>query len=239
APPLAAIGAHVVVADIDSESAERAAAELGGSVVLCDLAAAGGPRVLVQEVAERNGRLDVLVNNARSGERAEAMEETEESWEATMAVTLRAAFFASQEAIRLMARTGGGAIVNVASVTALLVSHESPAYHAAKAGLVQATRQLAVVGGPQRVRVNAVLPGFIVQDEHRERYESAENAAYREVANEVHPLGRVGRAEEVGSAVAFLVSDDASFITGQTLTVDGGLTVQEQSSLVFRLRGNR
>jgi len=117
-------------------------------------------------------------------------------------------------------------------------THESPAYHAAKGGVIQLTRYLAGVGGALGVRTNAVAPGFIVQDEHHARFERDDNEAYRRVANTIHPIGRVGSPDEIAEAVLFLASNRSSFIAGQILFADGGSSVQEQWMLFDRYSNN-
>jgi NAD(P)-dependent dehydrogenase (short-subunit alcohol dehydrogenase family) len=238
-------GAVVCVCDVDEDAGAAAAEELSAEgvsseFVAVQLAAPGAPRAMVEEVCGRRGRLDVLINNAAFRQRRDFLEETEESWDEAMAVNLRAAFFASQAAVRAMSRTGGGAIVNIASVTGQLVAaHESATYHIAKAGLLQMARYLAVVAGPFGVRVNAIAPGFIVQEAHRARYHSAGNRHYREQAEFAHPLGRVGCSNDVARAAVYLASDEAKFVNGQCLVVDGGLTLQEPSSLLLRFSAER
>lgn len=227
-------GAKVVVCDLNAQGGGKAAADIGAQFLEVDLAKRGSPQEMVRAVVAKWGRLDVLVNNARSGERAAPFAETEEGWDVLMSVTLRAAFFASQEAVLAMSKTGGGVIVNVGSIAAEMVCAESPAYHIAKAGLEQMTRWFAVESGARGVRVNAVLPGFIVQDEHRARYDRQDNAEYRRLAEFCHPAGRVGTSDEVAEAVLFLASPGAGFITGECLVIDGGSTLQEQFGLLHR-----
>lgn len=235
-------GATVVVADIEETSGRAVVDELRGQgmkaeFVRVDLREQGQPQAMVRGVLEALGRLDVLVNNARAGRRTGLEDENEKTWEEGFAVTLRAAFFASQAAIRVMAGTGGGAIVNISSVAAFMATPESPTYHIAKAGMVQMTRYLAAQGGG--VRVNAVLPGFIVQDEHRARYDAEENRRYREIAEFCQPGGRVGTTDDVAEAVLFLASPAASFISGQCLVVDGGATLRDQFGLLHAFAERR
>lgn len=230
-------GARVVICDIDEVSGLSTASELkqqgiSAEMISVDLSQRGAAQNMIEQVIKRSGRIDVLVNNARSGRRTSFFEEDEDSWEATISVTLKAAFFASQVAIKEMAKTGGGNVVNISSVVGLLTSMESPVYHIAKAGMIHMTRYLAAQGGNHKVRVNSVLPGFVVKDEHKEYYQSEGNEQFREIAEFSHPVGRIGNSDDVANAVLFLCGPDSSFITGQSLVVDGGLSIQEQRALL-------
>lgn len=232
-------GANVVICDINEgqgKATQKEFADGGTSVnfLHIDLSKKGEPQEMIRQVVKDFGKLDVLVNNARSGEKVGFWEETDDTWDQGMAVTLRAAFFAAQEAIRAMSMQREGNIINIGSVASILVCNESPVYHAAKAGLIHLTRYLAVKGGACGVRVNAVLPGFIVQDEHIERYGRDDNEEYRKTAEFCHPLGHVGKSNDIANFISFICSPEASFITGQCVTLDGGLTIQEQSSLLFK-----
>ncbi|MDH3688326.1 MAG: SDR family oxidoreductase [Gammaproteobacteria bacterium] len=225
-------GARVAICDIDRNTSKATVLDFQKSGIdaqhfSVDLSKMGEPQRMVAEVAEKFGRLDILVNNARAGVRRDLPEDTEENWDLTMSVGLRAAYFACREAIPIMRSGGGGSIVNISSISAFLVSQECAAYHAAKAGMMQLTRYLAAHAGKGMVRVNSVLPGFIVQDEHKKRYFSDENVDYRIRAERCHPLGRVGHASDVAEAALFLCSDSASFITGHAIVVDGGFTIQD------------
>lgn len=233
-------GAQVIICGIVEEHGAMTQSELKQEGIeveflAVDLRRRGAPQEVVQQVVRSRGTIDFLVNNARSGKRIALLDEDEESWEETLSVTLRAVFFASQEAIRSMAKAGKGSIVNLSSVCSSLVSHDAPSYQVAKAGVEQMTRHLAAIGGPSGIRVNAVRPGFIVQDEHRQRYQHDENASYADVVEQCHPLRTIGSSDQIARAVLFLCSDEAQFITGQVLTVDGGLTIQEQSTLGLQL----
>lgn len=232
-------GATVIICDINKNMAKKTVMELqkaGASVesLYVDLNENGASQKMIKKIFKKWKRIDVLVNNARAGKRLGLLEENEKNWDDSLFVGLKSAFFASQEVVRCMAKTGGGSIINISSVSALLTCHESPSYHVSKAGLLQMTRYLASHAGHYDVRVNAVLPGFIVQDEHKERYESDGNSHYRKVAEFCHPIGKVGTSDSIASVVLFLCSKEASFISGQCITVDGGLTLQEPSSLISR-----
>ena len=236
-------GALVVIADIKETaglSAVNMLESIGGNArfLAADLSLPGAAADMVHRCAAEAGRLDVLVNNARAGRRLDLTAESEENWDLALSVGLKSAFFASQAAIAAMARTGGGCIVNIASVAAVLATHESPSYHVAKAGLTQLTRYLAVAAGANQVRVNCVMPGFIVQDDHRTRYDEAGNEAYRRMAEFYHPMGRVGNEGDIAELIAFLCSDRARYISGACLPLDGAATVQEQFGMLMRWPGN-
>jgi NAD(P)-dependent dehydrogenase (short-subunit alcohol dehydrogenase family) len=236
---LAEEGARVLLADLNTAGGEQAAAALRqaglrADFIAADLSVPGGATDMVARAHQLTGAVDILVNNARAGRRLALLEETEDNWNLALDVGLKSAFFASQATIKLMAGHGGCRIVNVASVAAVQVTNESPAYHAAKAGLVQLTKYLAVAGGPHQARVNSVLPGLIVQDEHRPRFDSAGNAAYRALATHYQPLGAVGSERDVAEAVLYLCSARARYVSGTCLVLDGAATAQEPFGLLLR-----
>lgn len=232
-------GAHVVIADVNIEKGTQAIQDLRArglcvDFVPADLSVPGGGEVMVAAAARLMGRVDVLVNNARAGRRLGLLEETEENWDQAMAVGLKAAFFAAQATIRMMADSGGCRIVNVASVAAIQATLESPSYHASKSGLLHITKYLAVAGGPYRAHVNCVLPGLIVQEEHRLRFDSDGNEAYRDIASSYQPLGEVGSEQDVAEAILYLCSERARYVSGACLTLDGAATAQEPFGLMMR-----
>lgn len=190
-------------------------------------------RALASEL--RRQAVSTVVYLARTRERQDFGSVTPAMWDEVFAVGLRGAFFAAQTALPLL-QGPSPSFVAVSSVAARYVGQESAAYHCSKAGLEQLVRYLSVAGGPYRVRANAVRAGFIVQDEHRARYAARANAAYRRLAEGVHPSAAVGSSADVAESVAFLSSPSAHFINGEVLTLDGGLTVQDAYAVAERAR---
>ncbi|WP_435131207.1 SDR family NAD(P)-dependent oxidoreductase [Actinacidiphila sp. bgisy144] len=218
-------GAGVLIADLDGVAASRTAAAIradGGraEAVRCDVAERASVDAAITRAVDVFGTLDVLVNNAYScGEHHDDFTlETDESWQHDLNVTLSGAMRCSRAALpHLMnAPRRRGAIVNIGSVNGLSY-FGNHSYSAAKAGLVSLTRTLAVHAAPDGVRVNLVAPGTIRTPAWAGREASLAKAA------EVYPLGRIGEPADIAAAVAFLASRDASWITGVTLPVDGGI----------------
>ena len=229
----------LALSDIDSERLSKVKQELeieGCKVEVfpADISASGESYSLIQRVINKFGKLDVLVNNARAGKRTSFLDETEENWDLSFDVNLKAAFFLAQAAVPHM--SCGSSIITISSVSGYLVSHESPSYQISKAALIHLNRYLAVYCGPKGIRANAILPGFIVQDEHRAQYQGTESKQkkFKVIADALHPLsGGPGYSNDVVEAVTFLVSKKSKFITGQALVVDGGLTVQDPTKVLF------
>jgi NAD(P)-dependent dehydrogenase (short-subunit alcohol dehydrogenase family) len=168
------------------------------------------------------GRIDVLINNAGTAHKALFLETTTEAWDRTIAVNLRGMFLVARAVGRLMAADGaGGAIVNMASTNALGGEERYTAYDASKGGVLQLTRTMAVELGASRIRVNCLCPGFIDTPLNRDLEDETFIQAYE---RDHIPLGRRGQPEEVAAAYAFLASDEASFIHGAALVIDGGQT---------------
>ena len=221
---LAAEGARVAVVDIDEEGGRRVAGQItdaGGEAlfVAADLSEADQVRAMIDTTAATFGRLDILHNNAIWFRHAPATELDEADWDRTLNVGLKAVFLAAKHGIPVMRQTGGGAIVNTASVHSLVGFAGATAYDTTKAGLMGLTRVLAIDYGPD-IRVNAVLPGAILTPLwDREQVPEEVRQAYADMV----PAKRLGTGEDIARAVLFLASEEASFITGTSLVVDGGL----------------
>ncbi|MGI8416388.1 MAG: SDR family NAD(P)-dependent oxidoreductase [Nakamurella sp.] len=215
-------GASVVVADINEERARAVADEItedGRDAVgfACDIGTSAGWAALAELVQRRHGKINVVHNNAFTVEVAPAGQTSEASWDRQIAVDLSAVYHSVRVFITGLQQTKG-CIVNTSSVHALMGFPGHPAYAAAKGGIVALTRQLAVDYGPD-VRVNAVLPGCVMT----RAWDKVDQAGFD--ANVARTTaGRIGEPAEVAAAVAFLASDEASYITGTSLVVDGGMT---------------
>jgi len=218
-------GALVVAADVLDQELRKQSAPFGGRVaaVAADVGDPEAAGILVRTALDRYGRVDVVFNNAGVTTRRPLAQTDDATWDATMAVNLTSAFYLMRAAAPLMVKAGGGAIVNNASINALRGNVDLAAYAAAKGGLVSMTRALATELAPAGVRVNAICPGTIdtpMTDEYLSGSDSPDTL--REQLVRKHPLGRLATAEDIARAALFLASDDAAFITGVALPVDGG-----------------
>jgi len=223
-------GGAVVVADINQVAAKAAAEGItrkGGKAeaCACDVTRWDQVQGAVETARRVFGRLDVLVNCAGIL-KAHLLEETpEEEWKEVLQVNLTGAFLLTKAAMAAMRQQGGGAIVHIASRMAIRVKEGHGAYAASKAGILQLTQMAALEGAPHGIRVNCVCPGFIdtpmVRGSGTKEDVEAQFAGWAKVC----PLGRAGRPDEIARAMLFLVSDEASFITGMALPVDGGRTI--------------
>jgi len=232
-------GGYLALTDIDAKLLNQVkdkflAKGVRVEIFLIDLSQLDGPAQLVKQVISKFGKLDVIVNNARAGKRSTFENETYENWDLAFDVNLKAVFFLAQAAAPFL--PCDGSIITIGSISGILVSQESPSYQISKAGLMHLNRYLATNIGNRGIRVNLILPGFIVQDEHRSRYESSEieQKKYRKIVESLHPLNNTpGFSDDVADAVIFLASKEAKFITGQSITIDGGLSVQDPTKLLF------
>jgi NAD(P)-dependent dehydrogenase (short-subunit alcohol dehydrogenase family) len=169
------------------------------------------------------------MNNAYFTVMGTATEIRESDWDRSVSILLKAPFIACQEAIPLMADTGGGSIINVSSVHGYLASNRFHVYDTAKAGLINMTRSVALDYGRKGIRANAICPGFISTERSQARFLEQPELARR--AALVYPIGRFGQPIDIANAAVFLASDESSFVTGTTLTVDGGMTCQLPDTL--------
>ena len=218
-------GASVVAVDLEPSVHELADDAL--APVVGDASAAATAQEAVETATSRFGRLDVLVNNAGHIVWKSIVDTTEDEWDRVMAVNVRSMFVHSRAAIPVMQRSGGGAIVNTASISGVVGLPGQAAYCTSKGAVVQLTRQLAVDYAAAKIRVNAVAPGAVETPFLMGLVEAQEDpAALRAAIEAEHPLGRLASAEEIARSIVFLASDDAAFITGTVLMVDGGFTAR-------------
>jgi NAD(P)-dependent dehydrogenase (short-subunit alcohol dehydrogenase family) len=215
-------GWRVALLDIDEDTLNRSHAALAGSgtviALACDVADRNGVADAVAAVAQKFGRLDALVNNAGIAIFKPILDVTYEDWSRVLAVNLTGPFLCTQAAAPLLRDSGGGAIVNITSISGLRASTLRTAYGTSKAGLAHLTQQQAIELAPLGIRVNAVAPGPVDTAMAKAVHTPDIRAAYHDAI----PLNRYGLEEELAEAIFFLCSDRASYITGQTIAVDGG-----------------
>jgi NAD(P)-dependent dehydrogenase (short-subunit alcohol dehydrogenase family) len=223
-------GAQVVVNDVDAAAAEavaQAIVAVGGSAlaIAADVSEKVQVKRLFEAALEQFGSVDVLVNNASLVNTERHFLEADENWwNRIIAVNLNSAFLCSLQAAPLMARKGAGVIINISSGGASRAHRGNAAYDAAKGGIEALTRAMALDLAPYGIRVNGLVPGSIDS--------KGMSPEVKEARGENIPLGRVGEVEELAGPAVFLASDDARYITGHLLAVDGGLLVQQRSATV-------
>jgi meso-butanediol dehydrogenase/(S,S)-butanediol dehydrogenase/diacetyl reductase len=212
-------GARVVVLDCDDAQLQRFEREMPAltGILHVDVSDAEAVAQAFEKVDQMVGGLDVLINNAGISIRRPFLESTYDDWRRVIDVNLHGVFFVAQEAARRMIEGEGGVILNMGSTNAIVGYHYYTSYNAAKAGVVELTRSLALELAPT-VRVNAVCPGYILTPMQEAEYTPE---MLRACEGKV-PLGRLGRPEEVAALFVFLASEDAKFITGQCFVIDGG-----------------
>ena len=229
---LASAGASVACMDVDGERRDAVVEDIrlrGGEAVAVagDLLERPDVRGAVATTIEAFGGIDVAVDIVGVARWNRALDLTDEDWDASFDLVLRHLFFLAQESGRAMVENGGGSIVSIASVSGLFAAPTHAAYGAAKAGLISLTKTFAVELAPHGVRVNAVAPGAVRTPRVLERLTPEREAE----SSKSIPLGRMAEPDDIAKAVLFLCSDLASYVTGQTLVVDGGASVKFPLSL--------
>jgi NAD(P)-dependent dehydrogenase (short-subunit alcohol dehydrogenase family) len=220
-------GARVALADLDGDAAAACAKDLGGEAIALavDVTDAADVEAAVASVAERFGRLDTVVNNAGIPMVGAAHELAEDDWDRVLAANLKSVYLVSRAAWPRLCDAGGGSITSTASIAGVWGTKGQAGYAAAKAGVIMLTKCMALDGAEDRIRANCVCPGFVATP-MLERFLAAQPdpEAARNGATALHPLGRLGEPADIADAFVYLASDDARWVTGTALTVDGGLT---------------
>ncbi len=220
----AAEGAHVILSDILDSEGQASAAAIGASFEHCDVSKAADVNRLVAQVVSRHGAIDILVNNAAIAPPGDFLEVSEADFDRVIGINLKGSFLMLQACARHMVKQAAagrkpGAIINMSSINDTLAIPGIVTYCVAKGGVSQLTRATAIALAPHGVRVNAIGPGSIATDMMKGVL--SDKAALNRALSRT-PLGRVGEPSEVASIAAFLASDDASYVTGETIYVDGG-----------------
>ena len=237
---LAADGASVLIADIDLEESHRNVEQIqaaGNSAlaVRTDVSRREELEAAVERAVRVWGRLDILVNNAFDVSTAGtggAVQVSEEDWDAGMNVMVKAIYRAVKLAVPEMIKSGAGSIVNISSVHGLLTAPGFLVYETAKAAVIGMTRQMACEYGPDGIRVNSILPGHMVTERLQPMWD--ENPSGRAYFQDQYPVRRLGTPEDIAHGAVFLCSEEASFITGHALVIDGGLSIQLQENFGVR-----
>src|SRR5713101_9549248 len=233
---LAREGADIVIAELDQAGAKRTAEEVGALgrrslATATDVTSRADLRAMVDRAKAEFGRIDILVNNAGIYRAASTLDVTEDHWDAIMNINAKAVFFASQAVLPTMIAQKGGSIVSLASMAGKIGSKTNLPYNVSKAAVVSMTKSLALAHAADGIRVNCVCPGFVETDMWT--YVSREQGKLmgltpeeftRQRAAQV-PLGRMERPEDVAQVIGFLASDRSGYMTGQALSVDGGLVM--------------
>ena len=231
---LAREGARVAVTDILDQKGQETAQEIrdaGGAAEYwhLDVSSESEVQAVFAAVANRFGRVDVLVNNAGiSGVNKPTHEVTEMEWDALMTINVKGVFFCTKHALKYMKAAGGGSIINLSSIYGIVGAGDVPPYHASKGAVRLMTKNDALTYAPDKIRVNSIHPGFIWTP-MVERFAASLPGGLDVVRKQIdakHPLGHIGEPDDIGWAVVYLASEESKFITGAELVIDGGYTAQ-------------
>ena len=222
---LAQNGAHVVcvsrnINDVQSVVDKITHQKFNASAVSCDISDSNNVTELVKDIIEKHGRIDILINNAGITRDNLLMRMSEDDWNEVVNVNLKAAFTAIKAASRSMIKQRSGRIINISSVVGLIGNAGQVNYAASKAGLIGMTKSVAREFASRGITANCIAPGYVETQMTNKLTDEVKSSL-----NEQIPLGRIGNVEDIAYAVAFLASDEASYITGQTLAVDGGIVM--------------
>lgn len=228
---LAEEGASVAVLDILDEEGNAFASELRGRSLVadywhCDVSSETEVARVIDEVVTHFGHLDVFVNNAGvAGTSKPTHEITEAEWDLVQAVNVKGVFFCTKHAIAHLRRAGGGSIINLSSIYGLVGAPDVPPYHASKGAVRLMTKTDAMLYAPDKIRVNSIHPGFIWTPMVQNYLSSLGDVeAGRKAIDALHPIGHMGEPDDIAWAAVYLASDEAKFVTGAELVVDGGYT---------------
>jgi len=232
AEQLAANGASVTIAEINEETGNSTADELrqaGYEVQFARVDIRSEDDIVAGIAAhvERFGALDILVNNAGANQHFDASRMSVDEWEQSMSLNLRGAWLCCKHALPIMAAGEGGVIVSIASVHATMTATDFFPYNVAKSGILGLTRSIALDWGPRKIRAVAVSPGWVRTQPAIDFLEAADDpAAEEQRVKDLHPVKRIGEPKDIGALVAFLASDEAGYITGTEIVIDGGISAR-------------
>ena len=229
-------GAHVIVADVQADAAERVASDIsrqGGSAspLVVDVTDEDQVRTSFEQLAHQQGQLDLLVNNAGISHVGSVLETSLQDWERVLRVNAGGVFLCAREAVRLMLQQEpkGGVIINMSSVAAMIGVERRLPYSASKGAVLALTRSIAMDFVDQGIRCNAICPGTVQTpfvEGYLKRSFPGQEDSVRQTLHARQPIGRMGQPEEIAAAALYLASDEAAFITGSALVIDGGWTAK-------------
>lgn len=232
AQQLAAKGASVTIAEINEPSGQSTVDELRqagfeAQFARVDIRSEDAVKAGIAAHIQRFGTLDIVVNNAGANQHYDASQMSVDEWERSMSLNLRGAWLCCKHALPIMAAQRAGVIVNIASVHATMTTYNFFPYNVAKSGILGLTRSLALDWGQHNIRAVAVSPGWVRTQPALEHFQgAADPAAEEERVRNLHPLRRIGQPADIGALVAFLASDEASYITGTEIVIDGGISAR-------------